>query len=356
VPESGFIFSELPSLAALPPESLALFEQNGLCSTPQWYLATAAHALPKNTTPAFLVAQRAGQPLAIIPMQRGPGKKLASLTTPYTCLWQPLLSSELLKNPSLIRQLGQSFGAHCHPSALTRLDALDPQSPEFPAFLQGIRDSGLHTLGFDHFTNWHLPLPPGTTWPSYLATRPASLRETIRRRSKHLLAEPGATFTLIDSPTALEPAIADYEHIYASSWKRPEPYPLFNATLMREAAAARMLELGLLHLHSTPIAAQFWIVHNGCATILKLAHAETHRALSPGTVLTALIIENLIERHAITELDFGRGDDPYKKLWTGHRRQRTGILLANPKTLPGVAAIARHTLGKLFRRKSPHSP
>ncbi len=355
MPDPGFEISEIPSLAALPSDSLALLSQNDLYSTPQWYRASAAYALPKNTTAAFLLARHAGQPLAILPMQRGPGQKLAALTTPYTSLWHPLLCEKLQKNSGLIRQLGKSFGTHCRLSPLTRLDALDPQSPDLPPFLQGITDSFLRPLHFDHFANWHLPLPPGTTWPSYLATRPANLRETIRRRTKRLLAEPGASFTLVNSPSGLEPAIADYERIYASSWKQPEPYPLFNAALMREAASAGMLQLGLLHLHATPIAAQFWILHQGRGTLLKLAHAETHRALSPGTVLTALIIENLIGHHAITELDFGRGDDPYKKLWTGHRRQRTGILIANPKTPSGVLAIAQHTLGRLIKGKSPQS-
>jgi CelD/BcsL family acetyltransferase involved in cellulose biosynthesis len=66
-------------------------------------------------------------------------------------------------------------------------------------------------------------------------------------------------------------------------------------------------------------------------------------------VLTALMIRCLLEEGA-TELDFGRGDDPYKKLWADSRRQRTGIVLAKPSTLKGATTIARHEAGRFTEK------
>ena len=88
---------------------------------------------------------------------------------------------------------------------------------------------------------------------------------------------------------------------------------------------------------------------NGTATLLKLAHDEVARALSPGTVLTALTIRHLLEHDHATALDFGRGDDPYKAGWTGQRREREGLLLCPPLHPAGLAALIRHALGKARR-------
>jgi hypothetical protein len=43
----------------------------------------------------------------------------------------------------------------------------------------------------------------------------------------------------------------------------------------------------------------------------------------------------------VTFLDFGRGDDAYKPLWVGQRRQRNGMLLTNPRSAAGLLALAR---------------
>jgi CelD/BcsL family acetyltransferase involved in cellulose biosynthesis len=119
---------------------------------------------------------------------------------------------------------------------------------------------------------------------------------------------------------------------------------------MREAAEAGVLRLGLLRLAGRPIAAQYWTVAGGTATLLKLAHDEAARARSPGSVLTAAMIRLLLQREAIAELDFGRGDDAYKALWAGERRQRIGVLLANPRRMGGLAALSRHQLKGLVAR------
>jgi len=97
------------------------------------------------------------------------------------------------------------------------------------------------------------------------------------------------------------------------------------------------------------VAAQYWTVAGRSATVLKLAHDEEEKRLSPGTVLTATAIRHLIEQDGVRELDFGRGDDPYKRSWTGERRQRVGILVANMISWQGLAATVRHDIGRLRR-------
>lgn len=345
MPDPALEFSETPQLDALPPEAKALLTQESPFSTLAWYRAVTAHALPPGASPAFLLARQAGRIQAVFPMQRGPRNTLASLTPPYTSLWHPLLSQAAADDPKTLHRIGQSLGALCRRHATVRLEALDATSSILPPLIAGLRAAGILPLRFAHFGNWHEPLED--TWPAYLAARPPELRETIRRRTKRLLSDPGARITLIDSPINLDQAIADYEAIYAASWKQPEPFETFVAGYMREAAGENTLRVFLLHLNNAPIAAQVWIVQAGTAHLLKLAHTESHRPLSPGTVLTAHAIQHLMQHETIAHLDFGRGDAPYKNLWTTARRQRTGLLLANPRTLTGALAIARHAAGKL---------
>jgi hypothetical protein len=62
------------------------------------------------------------------------------------------------------------------------------------------------------------------------------------------------------------------------------------------------------------------------------------------------MIERLIEEDGVRELDFGRGDDGYKGLWVSRRRQRIGVLVADPRHPAGLLALARHGAGRLRAR------
>jgi len=157
-------------------------------------------------------------------------------------------------------------------------------------------------------------------------------------------------FSVVTGSEGLEQGIASFETVYASSWKDPEPFPAFNAALMRATAGLGILRLGVWSVADRAVAAQFWIVERGRATVLKLAHDEAYKALSPGTVLTALMLRHILDHETIREIDFGRGDDPYKRGWAGQRRQRVGLSILNPRRIGGLLALARHDLGRLRRR------
>jgi hypothetical protein len=354
VPDTGF-FARPQAWETLSPQDHALFGHDGVYSTLGWYRTTIETAVPANARAEFIAVGRGDEVLALFPMRHGPRSTFSALTTPYTCLWQPLFAATVRDNAATLVQIGHAFARACHGNPTTRLDSLDADAYWLPPLLKGIRQAGLCPLRFDHFGNWHENVR-GLSWEDYLARRPGALREAIRRRGKKLMGKMGATISMIDSRQGLEPAITAYEQVYAASWKEPEPFSLFTAAHMREVAEDGILRLGLLSLNGKPLAAQFWVVRDGCAAVLKLAHDEESRALSPGTVLTAAMIRHMLEQEHVAELDFGRGDDEYKKDWTRARRQRIGYLLANPRSLRGSAATLRHVAGEakkfFFEKKS----
>lgn len=327
------------SIDALPADPGAVWQQAAdLFSDPAWWRVVEAAGLEAGAAPWY--GSLGGQ--ALFPMRTPVGGRWQALTTPYTCRYAPLLPADPV--PALA-----AFTRACRRVAVTRLDALPADWPHLPALLAAARAAGLVPLRFDHFGNWHEPVA-GVDWAAYLASRPGGLRETIRRRLRRAERLPGAEFRLIDGAAGLEDAIAAFEAVYARSWKEPEPFARFNATLMRALAPRGWLRLGLWLVDGVTVAVQLWVVEHGRATVLKLAHDEAAKAHSPGTVLTALMLRSLFARDSLEEIDFGRGDDPYKQGWVNRRRQMIGVLLVNPRRPSGLAALARHGLGRLRAR------
>ncbi|WP_207791939.1 GNAT family N-acetyltransferase [Siccirubricoccus phaeus] len=312
-----------------------------------WYAATLAHALPPGASPLAAVTTAVLLPL------RWDGGVLSSLTTEYSLGWRPLPAPGA--DAAALTDSGRALARLLRRRPPTRLEALDPADPVLPPLLAGLRAGGLVPLRYGHFANWREALPADTGWAAYLATRPPAQRNTIARK----LARAGREFRfecLAAPGAALEPGIAAFEAVRAGSWKPDEPAPGFDAALMRALAPSGALRLGLLRdREDRPLAAQYWVLHRGGATIPKLFHLEAARAASPGTVLTALMIRRLIEEDGVQALDFGRGDDGYKRLWVAERRQRLGLLLVDPLHPAGALALARHAAGRLRRALRPAS-
>jgi hypothetical protein len=315
-----------------------------------WFDLVLAHALPPATIP--LAARSAPDDAALLLLRRD-GRALCSLTTPYSLAWRPLFAPAA---DLTARQLaGHNLARALRFASPARLELLDPREPDLEPLCAGLAAGGIRALAYDHVGNWHEVLPPCTGWDAYLAARPPALRTTVGRKLKRAARD--MRFEQIAAPgPALEAGIAAYESVRAMSWKPHEPFPAFDAALLRAAAGAGVLRLGVLRQAADckPVAAQYWIIDCGGqrATVLKLAHAENARAASPGTVLTAMMIRHLLGT-GVQELDFGRGDDDYKQLWVGTRRQRIGLILADPLHPAGLLAIARQRVSAWRRGRQP---
>lgn len=183
----------------------------------------------------------------------------------------------------------------------------------------------------------------GRDYAQYLASRPGPLRTTLKRKAKKV------TITLYDDFS--EAAWADYETVYAQSWKPEEGSPTLLRHFAREEGAAGRLRMGVAHAELDgayqPVAAQMWTVEQGTAYIHKLAYVESAKPLSPGTSLSAALFEKVIDGDKVHMVDFGTGDDPYKRDWMEESRPRYRLTAYNPARPAQWGAIAKSLLRSL---------
>ncbi|WP_313952275.1 GNAT family N-acetyltransferase [Accumulibacter sp.] len=286
-------------------------------------------------------------PRVILPVRltaKGPIKIIESLSNYYTSLYVPLLSKggDLLDLQTLL-----AAAAHDHGAAhVMRFAPMNPHSPAYKALLSGLRANNWIPFQFFCFGNWYLKVEG--TWQDYLKGRSGSVRSNIGRACKKFAAA-GGTFEIATNLERIDQYIAAYEEIYSASWKTPEPHPDFVPELIRELAARGMLRLGIARLKGRAIAAQLWFVDAKKASIYKVAYHEEFASHSPGTVLTAHLMQHVIDRDRVREVDFLIGEDGYKRLWMSDRRERWGIVAYNPATVIGFALLLKEAAGRLLK-------
>jgi len=191
----------------------------------------------------------------------------------------------------------------------------------------------------------HILQVNGRTFDQYWADRPGQLRNTVRRKAKKNLVT-----TRIESDFS-EEDWNDYLDVYAKSWKPEEGNPEFLKKLAAQEAKAGCLRLGLAYIDGEPVAAQFWTVENGEALIHKLAHIDDATKSSPGTLLSVAMFQHVIDIDQVNLIDFGTGNDPYKRDWMEDVRERYRLELFWPNhPLSWLPIVKYHLSGLVGKR------
>ena len=176
----------------------------------------------------------------------------------------------------------------------------------------------------------------GRSFGEYMAARPGPLRTTLKRKVGKVSVQLERHF----NPASW----ASYEAVYAQSWKGDEGAPAFLRAFAGAEGAAGRLRLGLAFAEGEPVAAQFWTVEHGTAFIHKLAHTEASKPLSPGTTLSAALFKEVIDHDRVELVDFGTGNDPYKRDWMEQVRPRYQLEMYRPGWPGNWPRIARSAL------------
>jgi len=324
------------SAAELPPDVLQLLaqhEQATLQFGPAWWRNLEAQVFAGHAGRAYFVLRADGTPIAVLPLLLSGGalhRQAAALANYYSCLYEPALAPGI--DAEVLATLFVAVRKHLGATHSLRLAPMNPDGRAFAVVERALALAGFGTERYFCFGNWYLQAP--ASWANYLASREGKLRSTIKRMKQRLATEAGHVEIIADAAN-LERGITAYETVYAQSWKVPEPSPGFMPGLMALCAARGAMRLGLVWLKGQPIAAQFWIVSHGRAEIYKVAYDEAYKSHSPGTVLTAHMLQQVLEQDGVHEVDYLIGDDPYKKNWMSHRRERWGLMAYNRHSLMG---------------------
>ena len=342
--------------AALDAPGVALFDCLG------WSADFSASVDRPGAQPRWLRVHD-GRASLVLPLWRtrrpaGPFKiaGVESLANYYTMRWQPMaVAGGRAADPAAIDapMWRAAALALAGAGASVSLSPLDAAAAWVARLAEALSAQGCTLRRTPAFGNWVAHVR-GARFEQWFAQRPAALRNTWRRRGRQLARQAPLSFELHGAPAgegaalplagarSLDEAIAAFEAVYLKSWKQPEPHPAFVPALIRRAAARGALRLGLLNANSVPIAAQLWLRDGDASVIYKLAYDEDWKAFSPGLALSVEMFRHAIDVDRADLIDYGSGDDAYKRDWMDERRERI-VLTAYPHRHPVGALLAART-------------
>ncbi|WP_432767872.1 MAG: GNAT family N-acetyltransferase [Sphingopyxis sp.] len=274
---------------------------------------------------------------AWLPLRREKAGHFAGLTNWYSFSIRPLWRGGGDRAAALTDLFGR---LRKQGSRLSLYPVLDGDQE---AIVAALRDAGWWVKATPAGDRHWLDLS-GLDHDSWWDSRPGALKNTVKRKAKKGVVDV-ALFTAFDAD-----AWAAYEAIYAASWKPEEGHPALLRAFAEMESARGTLRMGLARIDGAPVAAQVWTVEDGTAFIHKLAHVEDSLKASPGTLLSAALFRHVIEVDHVRRVDFGTGNDGYKKDWMNRHDPLWRIEAFNPARVaawgPALKAFGRSMLGK----------
>jgi hypothetical protein len=321
--DSVNVLQEMFAEGALAPEVRAPFDRA------EWYRLLAETGL----VPLIAIAEDADARAALALTEAG--GRITPLRNWYSFTWRQLAPAGE-RGDALIEEIARQLRGRGHRVTLAPVPEEDGSASRLAsAFARAGWRVEVTACDANHVLH-----VGGRSFAEYWASRPGRLRTTHKRRAGKV------EVTILESFE--DEAWERYEAVYAASWKPTEGEPAMLRAFAAEEGRAGRLRLGLATHDGETVAAQFWTVENSVAYIHKLAHLESHRNLSPGTTLSAALFERVIDHDRVDLVDFGTGDEPYKRDWmeaTRPRYQIDCLDMAAPRAWIDLARLAlRRTL------------
>ncbi|MGH2731554.1 MAG: GNAT family N-acetyltransferase [Actinomycetota bacterium] len=174
-------------------------------------------------------------------------------------------------------------------------------------------------MGLDFGLEQHemtLVLDLPTSFETYLEDLDSKARRELRRKLRRFDREAGPGGVRSADPSSLEPDLTSFIDLHRGSEGLKGKFMVAErASFFRRIAhalqPAGLLSLDFLEANDRQFASTFSFTFDGVFSLYNSAYDDELRALSPGVVLAALLIQRAIQRR-LRRFDFLRGTERYK--------------------------------------------
>ncbi len=341
------------SWSQLPEAAGSLFDHAGAQSmflTREWFEALATTTSEEGHSLLLAAVVDGDRLLALLPLS-GSGGYWHAFSHRYTALYSLLLAEERVEET--LRTLAE--GLSQIPIHSIQLSPVAEDDSNLLRLQRAMESLGYESQRHFFFHNW-LHRTEHQPFDQYMAGRPARLRNTIARKRRKLEREHGCKIRMFRGGEVRE-GLLDYHAAYRASWKANEQYAQLLDAVAINLSVPDWTRLAVLYIDGIPAAAQLWFVVQGRASIFRLAYDEAWKRYSPGSILTAHLMQQVMDIDRVEEIDFLTGNEPYKQEWMSLRRQRWRLLLSRPQKPQGGARILierfRGRFYSMLNRRNP---
>ncbi len=300
----------------------------------EWYALLAGTDL----APLIVTATKANKRAAMALVHKD--RRVTPLRNWYSFVWRPIAPAGA-EGDRLLEAIATSLRTRAHRVTLAPV----PDENGAASRLASVFSKAGWRVEVSACDTNHYVRLAGRDFERYWNERPGALRSTLRRKAHKVSV---ALHQAFDTRTW-----EHYEAVYAASWKPQEGEPAMLRAFAQQEGAAGRLRLGLATHEGQAVAAQLWTIEAGVAYIHKLAHFESHRHLSAGTTLSAAMFKSAIDHDRVDCIDFGTGDEPYKRDWMEETRPRYQIDCLDMKQPRAWVDLARLAAGRLREADVP---
>ncbi len=335
----------------------------GFFYDPEWLKFLMESHWDENSPRLYVVESADGKPLLLAPLQLVDidpavrfSRMLASIGhtenfSPLCLIFAPELTET--ERTDILTDLLQTFRILKPAADVLRLWPVEDKSPMAAMVKRALTDAGYWVQSYRNSFNRYEDTA-GIGWDDYLASCSSNQRYNIRRRGRNLEKAGDLkidVYSGANTPESLQKGINDYILGTVGGWQSTDSLvSQAMLSLIRLAAKKNALRLGVLTFDGQAIAGQFWIVSAGVAHCMRLAFNDEYKKLSPGVVLTAHMLEYILDTDQVDWIDFGSGDDEYKEKWMRSKRFYSGFMAFNPSTAMGLYYAAKHIVGQPVKR------
>ncbi len=301
---------------------------------------------PRCVFPARAPANHRG---SILRFHRIGQNSLSGITSNKTILFSPIFSQNDPNLFNIFQTLAKYLYLEKPRWELIDFSALDIEEKVLNIVKKAFSSAGYFSLGYRSYSNWYEPVE--SNFQEYLKLLPSRNRKAIKnyiRKYKNLNLTNRISIVLYDDPEDIERAINDYETVYKNSWKDEDTNSLFIPKLIRSAFITQKIRLMILYFDQNPAAVELAFLHGNSGILYRTAYIQKYAKYSLGSIIILKMIEYLLNVEHVSEIDFGRDDESYKKMWVTRQRFRKGLIAYNLNTFWGIYGYLRCCVS-LFR-------